>query len=200
MAHEASISGIREFFAARADTWDSKYPDDSPRYAAAIAELGPLDGAFILDAGCGTGRALPLLKAAAGKTGTVLGVDVTPEMLRRAAAHAAEARVVLADCERLPLPDATADVVFAAGLVNHLPDPAAGLRELARVTRPGGRLVLFHAIGRAVLAARHQRALTPDDLRAEPNLRPLLTANGWHMDTYTDTDDRYLVIATKHAE
>ena len=40
------------------------------------------------------------------------------------------------------------------------------------MVRPGGSFALFHPIGRAALAARHGRQITPDDLRAEPNLRP----------------------------
>ncbi|MFJ2775879.1 class I SAM-dependent methyltransferase [Kitasatospora sp. NPDC087315] len=162
--YDAELARTREFFATRAADWDARFPDDGPRYAAAIAELGLRPGQSVLDAGCGTGRALPLLRA---------------------------------DCARLPLPGAALDAVFAAGLISHLPDPARTLRELARVTRPGAALALFHPVGRAALAARHGRALTPDDLRAEPRLRPLLAASHWHLDSYTDRDDRYLALATR---
>ncbi|MER8182194.1 class I SAM-dependent methyltransferase [Kitasatospora sp. NPDC094015] len=193
----AEQARTRAFFAARAAGWDAKFPDDGPRYAEAIGELGLRGGEFVVDAGCGTGRALPLLRAAVGPDGTVLGVDLTPEMIDLARAHAADAALLVADCGRLPLPDATVDLVFGAGLISHLPGPAAGLRELARVTRPGGRLALYHPIGRTALAARHGRPITPDDLRAEPNLRPLLTTTGWHLTSYTDTDTRYLATATR---
>ncbi|MCU7821863.1 class I SAM-dependent methyltransferase [Kitasatospora sp. DSM 101779] len=193
----AERARTRDFFAVRAGGWDAKFPDDGPRYAAAIAELAPGEGAFVVDAGCGTGRALPLLREAVGSRGTVLGVDLTPEMLAVASAHRAAAVLVQADCARLPLRDAVVDLVFGAGLISHLPGPAEGLRELARVTRPGGRLALYHPIGRAALAARHGRALTPDDLRAEPNLRPLLAANGWRAVSYTDTDERFLAVAER---
>ncbi|MEV8093005.1 class I SAM-dependent methyltransferase [Kitasatospora sp. NPDC085879] len=193
----AERARAREFFAARAAGWDAKFPDDGPRYAAAIAELAPGKGAFVIDAGCGTGRALPLLRTAVGARGTVLGVDLTPEMLALAAAHRDAAALVQADCARLPLPDAVVDLVFGAGLISHLPGPAEGLRELARVTRPTGRLALFHPIGRAALAARHGRQITPDDLRAEPNLGPLLAANGWRLTSYTDTDERFLAVAER---
>lgn len=98
---------------------------------------------------------------------------------------------------RLPLRDGSLDAVFAAGLIAHLPDPAANLRELARAVRPGGRLALFHPIGRAALAARHGRELTPDDLRAEHNLRPLLSGSGWDMTSYADEDARFLVLAAR---
>ncbi|CAM5315555.1 Methyltransferase domain-containing protein OS=Streptomyces tendae OX=1932 GN=GUR47_29285 PE=4 SV=1 [Streptomyces tendae] len=62
---------------------------------------------------------------------------------------------------------------------------------------PGGVLALFHPIGRAALAARQGRRLTPDDLRAEHNLRPLLTGSGWDMTAYVDEDTRFLVLATR---
>ncbi|MFJ6134903.1 class I SAM-dependent methyltransferase [Kitasatospora sp. NPDC092286] len=196
--YDAELARTREFFATRAADWDARFPDDGPRYAAAIAELGLRPGQSVLDAGCGTGRALPLLRAAVAAEGRVFGADVTPEMLQQAATrHPGTATLLLADCARLPLPGAALDAVFAAGLISHLPDPARTLRELARVTRPGAVLALFHPVGRAALAARHGRALTPDDLRAEPRLRPLLAAAGWHLDSYTDRDDRYLALATR---
>ncbi|MGW3247098.1 class I SAM-dependent methyltransferase [Streptomyces sp. NPDC001070] len=192
---------IREFFAARAADWDTRYPDDGPAYRAGVAELGLRDGQAVLDAGCGTGRAMPFLRAAVGPSGTVVGADLTPEMLAAAvrAGRGEFGALLLADCARLPLRDGTVDAVFAAGLIGHLPDPRACLRELARVTRPGGRLALFHPIGRAALAARQGRELTPDDLRAEPNLGPLLESSGWTMTSYTDTDERFLAMASTKA-
>ncbi|GGU95756.1 methyltransferase [Kitasatospora herbaricolor] len=196
-AHRAELARTREFFGARAAGWDAKFPDDGPRYAAAVAELGLRPGQRVLDAGCGTGRALPALRAAVGPDGAVTGVDVTPEMLAEAEAHRAQATLLLADCADLPLPDAAFDAVFAAGLVSHLPAPALALRELARVTRPGGLLALFHPVGRAALAARHGRQITPDDLRAEPNLRPLLAAAGWELASYADEDERYLALSRR---
>lgn len=190
---------VRAFFAARAAGWDAKFPDDGPAYAAGIAELGLREGDRVLDAGCGTGRALSVLRSAVGPRGTVLGADLTPEMLAAAvrAGRDRAAWLLLADVTRLPLADAALDAVFAAGLLSHLPHSAGGLAELARVVRPGGRLALFHPIGRAALAARKGRPLTPDDLRAEPNLRPLLTAAGWELIRYEDEDARYLALAVR---
>ena len=190
---------VQEFFTARAAGWDSRFPDDGPAYAAAVTELGLGEGDRVLDAGCGTGRALPPLRAAVGASGVVLGVDLTPAMLE-AARHAGrdrDGRLLLADVAALPLRPESVDAVFAAGLIAHLPHPADGLRELARVVRPGGTLALFHPIGRAALAARHGRQLTPDDLRAEANLRPLLAGSGWRMTSYVDEDDRFLALAAR---
>ncbi|MFE5818874.1 class I SAM-dependent methyltransferase [Streptomyces sp. NPDC056479] len=192
---------VQEFFTARADGWDRKFPDDGPAYAAAVAELGLRAGSRVLDAGCGTGRALPPLRAAVGPSGAVLGADLTPAMLEAAvqAGRDADGQLLLADVAALPLRSESLDAVFAAGLIAHLPHPAENLRELARVVRPGGMLALFHPIGRAALAARQGRQITPDDLRAEPNLRPLLAGSGWRMTTYADENDRFLALAVRES-
>ncbi|MFF9838872.1 class I SAM-dependent methyltransferase [Streptomyces sp. NPDC020422] len=193
---------VREFFGVRAADWDARFPDDGPAYAAAVADLGLRPGDAVLDAGCGTGRALPPLREAVGSTGTVIGADLTPEMLAEAvrAGRDKAAALVLADVSRLPLRDGALDAVFGAGLVSHLADPARDLRELARVVRPGGQLALFHPIGRAALAARHGRQITEDDLRAEPNLRAVLDRSGWELRSYVDEDDRYLALAERRAQ
>lgn len=121
---------VREFFGARAAGWDSRFPDDGPAYAAAVNELGLRPGDTVLDAGCGTGRALPPLRGAVGPTGTVLGADLTPEMLERATAAGrggsdGTAALLLTDVGRLPVRDGALDAVFGAGLVSHLADPVA---------------------------------------------------------------------------
>ncbi len=190
---------VQEFFGARAADWDSRFPDDGPAYAAAVSELGLREGARVLDAGCGTGRALPPLRDAVGPSGTVLGADLTPAMLEAAvqAGRDADGHLLLADVAALPVRSESLDAVFAAGLIAHLPNPAENLRELARVVRPGGTLALFHPIGRAALAARQGRQITPEDLRAEPNLRPLLAGSGWRMTSYVDEDDRFLTLAVR---
>jgi SAM-dependent methyltransferase len=157
-----------------------------------VAELGLGPGDAAVDVGCGTGRALPHLRAAVGPTGTVAGLDLTPAMAELAARRGP---ALVGDARRLPLPDGAVDAVLAAGLLTHLPDPAAGLHELARVTRPGGRLALFHPIGRAALAARRGHDLRPDDIRDPANLPQALAAAGWSLVALHDDPDRYLALA-----
>ncbi|WP_406253430.1 methyltransferase domain-containing protein [Streptomyces atratus] len=190
---------VQDFFTARAADWDTRFPDDGPAYEAAADSLSLRPGDTVLDAGCGTGRALPALRAAVGPQGAVLGLDLTPAMLEAAvrAGRDREGTLLLADVARLPLRSRVLDAVFAAGLISHLSHPGPDLAELARVVRPGGRLVLFHPIGRAALAARHGRRITDDDLRAEDNLRPLLARSGWRLDAYTDEDDHFLALAVR---
>jgi SAM-dependent methyltransferase len=193
------LTESRAFFGARAAGWDAKFGDDLPAYAQAVETAGPRPGDLAIDVGCGTGRALPALAAAVGAQGRVIGFDITPAMLAeaRAAGRDGCAGLVLADARNLPLPDAVAGLVLAAGLVQHLPDPAAGLTELARVTRPGGRLLLFHPSGRIALAERHGRKVRPDEPLDEDHLGPLLATTGWTMTRYEDPDDHFLVLAER---
>jgi SAM-dependent methyltransferase len=194
------LTETRAFFACRAATWDAKFGDDLHAYTAAITEAGiPGNGVVVVDVGCGTGRALAALRQAAGPHGKVIAIDVTPEMLRqaRSRASAADAALILADARQLPLADACADAVLAAGLIMHLPDPGAGLRQLARITRPGGLLILFHPSGRAALAARHGRTLTPGEPLDLAALQRSTQNAGWQLTTYDDAPHRFLAIAAR---
>jgi SAM-dependent methyltransferase len=196
------IAATRAFFAPRAAGWEIRFPDDGPSYRQAVAELAPPAGGAVADVACGTGRALPELRAAVGPAGTVIGIDLTVEMLAEATTRGRNgpAALVLADAMRLPLAPAALDAVFAAGLLPHLADPVAGLAELSRVCRQGARLALFHPIGRAALARRHGRELSDGDvrdIRAEPRIRAALDQTGWHCDVFDDAEDRYLVLATR---
>ncbi|GAA4457502.1 class I SAM-dependent methyltransferase [Phytohabitans houttuyneae] len=193
------VTESRAFFAARAHTWDTKFGDDLPAYAAAVADAGIPPGGVVVDAGCGTGRALPALREAVGPTGTVIGLDLTPQMLAvaRPRAEVAGAVLLLGDAHRLPVGAARVDAVLAAGLITHLSDPATGLTELARITRPDGRLVLFHPSGRAALAARHGHAVRPDDPLGEGPLRAAMERTGWRLSVYDDAPHRFLAVGRR---
>ncbi|MGW7415006.1 class I SAM-dependent methyltransferase [Streptomyces sp. NPDC054863] len=190
---------VQEFFGARAARWDARFAGDGPAYEAAVASLRLRPSDSVLDAGCGTGRALPYLRKAVGQAGTVLGADLTREMLDEAAraGRGAAAQLLQADVARLPIAAGALDAVFAAGLISHLAHPGEDLRELARAVRPGGLLALFHPVGRAALAARQGRQISEDDLRAESRLRPLLGGSGWRLLSYVDEDSRFLAVAAR---
>jgi SAM-dependent methyltransferase len=193
------LTETRAFFACRAASWDSRFGDDLPAYCEAVAEAGIRRSGIVIDVGCGTGRALPPLREAVGPAGTVIALDVTPEMLdvARPAVQLAGAGMVIADARALPFADGSADAIFAAGLVNHLPDTNEGLRELARVTSPGGLLVLFHPSGRAALAARHGHALSVDEPLSAGPLRRSTAATGWELTAYDDAPHRFFAVAQR---
>jgi SAM-dependent methyltransferase len=92
-----------------------------------------------LDAACGTGRHARHL---AERGHEVVGIDVTPEMLRRAEANVPQASFLVADLGQLPMEDEQFDLVVCALALAHLERPMAAIAELARVLRLGGRLVI----------------------------------------------------------
>ncbi|MFJ6081489.1 methyltransferase domain-containing protein [Streptomyces sp. NPDC092369] len=199
VADRAEQTATRAFFTHRAATWEERFAADGPRYTAAVERIGLRPGQRALDVGCGTGRALPALRAQVGDEGVVLGADLTPAMLTaaRREGRAEVALLLVADATRLPLATGAVDGIFSAGLVDHVPDPAAALREWARVTAPGGVLLLFHPSGRAERAARHGRPLDPADLLAEENLRPALRAADWDLVHYEDATHHFLARAVR---
>ncbi|MEV7391974.1 methyltransferase domain-containing protein [Streptomyces sp. NPDC091215] len=202
VAGRAEQTATRAFFTRRAATWEERFAGDGPRYAAAVARIGLRSGQYVLDLGCGTGLALPALRAQVGEAGVVVGLDLTPAMLTAATREGrdAEAQLLLADACRLPLPTGAVHGLFSAGLINHVPDPAAALREWARVTTPEGVLLLFHPSGRAERAARHGRPLDPDDPMAEEHLRPALETAGWRLAHYEDAPHHFLARAVRGQE
>lgn len=108
-----------------------------------LSLMGELPGRRVLDAGCGDGA---LACAAASRGAEVTGIDADPAMLAAARSRAATAglRATFSEgrIERLPFPDASFDVVVAVTVLCFVADAGGAVREMARVLRPGGRLVI----------------------------------------------------------
>src|SRR5436190_20060853 len=99
----------------------------------------------ILDAGCGNGRYTRFLLREADRDALITAFDLSQRMLARARNRLRSPRVthVSADLTRLPYPDGFFDACICGWVLEHLPAPIPGLRELARVLQPGGKLLLL---------------------------------------------------------
>ena len=120
----------------------------------------------VLDVGCGTGR---LLRAAHERwpKARLVGVDPSEGMVE-AGRRLTPAQIHLAGAEEIPVPDRSIDVAFSTIAFHHWADQGRGLREVARVLRPGGAFVLIDNIGPDWLARtlKDRPYLTADDRAA----------------------------------
>jgi SAM-dependent methyltransferase len=165
------------------------------RWAPDLVEAaGVRPGDRVLDVACGTGVVTRLLAECVGPTGTVVGLDINPEMLAVARRAAPQPNVewVEGSAVRMTLPDATFDQVLCEQGLQFFPDRPAALGEMRRVLKPGGRLALscwcavehmpgYLALEQA-LARRlgpEQAALPPFSLGDADTLRRLVTSAGF---------------------
>ena len=151
------------YFAAVATDWDeirSGYFTEAMRDAAiALAALSP--EMVVADVGTGTGF---VIQGLAGKVAQVYGFDESPEMLAVAKRNlAAYDNIEFREAagKALPLPDGSVDAVFGNMYLHHDPEPEKAIRELVRILKPNGRLILtdLDAHDQAWVRARDGRLL-----------------------------------------
>jgi demethylmenaquinone methyltransferase / 2-methoxy-6-polyprenyl-1,4-benzoquinol methylase len=141
-AAQRTAAGVQRMFdrvAPRYDLANTVFSlgQDKPWRQAAARATHLTTGELAVDVACGTGALTRDLERLAPGA-LVVGMDFSQEMLKRAA----PGRYAAGDAIRLPLEDASVDVVTIAFGLRNLPEPAQGLLEFHRVLRPGGRLVV----------------------------------------------------------
>jgi SAM-dependent methyltransferase len=102
-----------------------------------------LDGKLVLDAGCGMGRYLRV--AAESPARLIVGLDLSQSVVaaRELTAGLSQVCVVRGDLLKLPFDAGTFDQIYSLGVVDHTPDPRAAFLSLARLLKPGGRIVVW---------------------------------------------------------
>jgi ubiquinone/menaquinone biosynthesis C-methylase UbiE len=147
--HRHEKEKVKEYFKETANKWDKIRKDyyDEELRGVIIQEANIKAGNVVLDIGCGTGFLLLGAAKSLGKDGKVIGVDISEEMLKKAKENLSKAGVSniefkVGDAENIPLEDNSVDTVVGNMVLHHCPNPESAIKEMARVLKSKGKLVL----------------------------------------------------------
>jgi ubiquinone/menaquinone biosynthesis C-methylase UbiE len=144
LTDRAYLTGVQYRTDANLSARQSVYAYQQPRIdlVAAVLDLAGLTGTeTVADIGCGNGIYLAEL-ARRGHAGRLLGLDLSPGMLAITRVAAPETGLLTGDAAALPLADGVADLTLAPHMLYHVQNRPAAARELRRITRPGGQLLV----------------------------------------------------------
>jgi len=191
---------IQAFFDQRAANWDEHMgPEHAERLARIVAELHIVPASRVLDVGAGNGVLLRLLEPVAR---LAVALDISAKMLveARQRAHVPQAAYVQADALDIPLPSRCFDVVICNSCFPHFHDQRRATREMARVLRSGGRLVICHTRGRHAINQCHHShggVIGGHELPDADGMRAFLADAGLRLSRLDDAPERYLLAADK---
>jgi len=171
----------KQFFDKMAVKWDTLFPASFLKRLEKeiIPLLGIKKSDKILDVGSGTGAILPFLKKAAGKNGEVTAMDFSGLMLKKAEEkYGAAFKYVRSNAEKTPFKSNSFDTVICFSVFPHFVNKLKALKELKRILKLGGRLVIAHADSRETINTHHRKVGTivakdqiPDDKKAHSLLQ-----------------------------
>ena len=198
------MSSRREFFNTAAVTWDEQYQNQElTDFLSKLVPTFPLKrGQRVLDVGTGTGILIPFLLEAVGSTGHVTAIDFAEKMVEACKAKYANlpnVNIAVQQVEKLDFPSETFDAVTCFGLFPHLENKQKALSQMNRVLKPGGKLIIAHALSSNELRAHHRNAavVAHDALPDETEMKQLLEQAGFIEVQITDKPGSYVCMSTK---
>ena len=170
-----------------------------------MSSLVRLDGGGVfLDLGCSSGLYTRTMAARLGEAGEMVGLDISPSMLREAVRRARKDHVspsfVRADAGNLPFADASFAGIVCGGTLNELGDPERALQESRRVLEPGGRIAIMGILEAETTSGRYlQRFLTTGGVQffSPEQVRNLLTEAGLEPDQLISRGPIFFASATR---
>lgn len=192
----------KDFFNARATTWDEKVAErDVSRLEAMLDRIEISPGDTVLDVGTGTGVFVPFLLKKIGSEGRLVCLDFAEGMLdiAREKKFSGNIEYLCADIENSGLPDEAFNVVVCYSVFPHFQDKPRALREINRVLQPGGRIFIAHTSSRQAINDIH-RSLPEVCTHVFPDnddMRHLLSEAGFEDINISEGQEHYFVSARK---
>jgi ubiquinone/menaquinone biosynthesis C-methylase UbiE len=176
----------RAFFNEIADSWDKRFQTQelTKFLEQLVPNFGLSPGQKVLDVGAGTGILIPFLLRAVGPTGQIEAVDYAEKMAnicRSKYAHTPNVSVSVQEAEKLDFPAQTFDAVICFGSFPHIENKEEALRQMNRVLKPDGKLVIAHALSSEEIEAHHHNAseaVAHDVLPERTSMKQLLRQAG----------------------
>jgi len=199
------MTNRREFFNKAAETWDKRF--ESTELANFLSQLVPKfnlkSGQRVLDVGTGTGLLIPFLVKAVGPTGHVTAVDYAEKMVeicKTKYAGISNVSISVKRVENLDFPSKSFDAVTCFGLFPHLEKKEVALTQLNRVLKPGGKLIIAHALSSSEIKAHHSTAsaVVHDALPDRKEMKRFLKQLGFNGIKITDKPGCYFCLSTTH--
>lgn len=188
-----------EVFSELYRLFDPPLPEGVPERLeriVAAAEIAKKDA--VLDVGSGTGILIPLIQTY--EPALIYACDLSGKMLKQLHQHYPGVETILSDVRDLSLPDAGIDVVIINACYPNIVDKAAAFTNIARMMKPGGRMVISHPMGKSFIDALREKAPFPlDQFPQESEARELFKPYGFDIHTFVDRPRLYLLAATKRA-
>ena len=192
----------KDFFNSRAATWDEQVAEkDVSRLKAMAARLDIKAGATVLDVGTGTGIFVPYLLEKIGREGKLVCLDFAEEMLKIARAKGFKGNVsyLCADIENNHLADESFDAVVCYSVFPHFNDKVKALKEIYRLLKKDGKLVICHTSSRQAINEIHRSlpAVCNHLFPENEDTHQMLSEAGFKEIRISDGEDDYLVSARK---
>jgi SAM-dependent methyltransferase len=187
----------RELFDELYRLFDPPLPEGVPeRLERIVASAEIAKGDNVLDVGSGTGVLVPLIQ----KYGParLFACDLSEAMLRQLKKHYPDVQAIVSDIRELALPDLFLDVIFINACYPNIVDKVGAFTNLGRMTRPSGRMVISHPLGKSFIDSLKEKVPFPlDDFPEKSEAEILFEPFGFNIKEYVDESELYVLVATK---
>jgi ubiquinone/menaquinone biosynthesis C-methylase UbiE len=195
----------KDYFDNAADTWDDRY--QTPRLLSFLEKLVPQFnlkvGQTVLDAGTGTGVLIPYLIKAVGSSGWVTAIDLSEKMVQKCKVKYSPIKNVtikVGNIEDTAFPTESFDAVICFGVFPHVEHKDKALQHTYSILKPGGNLVIAHALSSEELKAHHKKVsqhVAQSTLPEKGEMTQLLKQTGFAGIRIRDEPGCYLCVACK---